>query len=76
MGDDDNVKDLMTPRERLIVVREDQTVDRFEMIRLMNKNKIQKLVFTDCSNNIAGVVFLKDIETDKKIEMSNYDENG
>jgi CBS domain containing-hemolysin-like protein len=40
MGDDDNVKDLMTPRERLIVVREDQTVDRFEMIRLMNKNKI------------------------------------
>jgi IMP dehydrogenase len=54
------VSEVMTPLERLITARENVTMD--EAIRLMHKNRIEKLPIVDAEKNLKGLITIKDIE--------------
>jgi len=53
------VKDLMTPKSRLIVAPE--TVSWEEAIAILQKNRIEKLLLTDDQGNLKGMITVRDI---------------
>jgi IMP dehydrogenase len=54
-----HVKDLMTPRERLITANEGVSME--EAQTLLQKNRIEKLLITNGKGELAGMITVKDI---------------
>ncbi len=54
------VHEIMTPKERLITVREN--TPREEVINLMQKNRIEKVLVVDDSFHLKGMITVKDFK--------------
>jgi len=68
------VKDMMTPRERLITAKVGTTVD--EAKALLMTHRIEKLPIVDEEDNLRGLVTIKDIEKTISYPNSCNDEQG
>jgi IMP dehydrogenase len=62
---DDPVSSVMTPRDRLVTVREGASKE--EIVSLLHKHRIEKVLVVNDSFNLRGMVTVKDIQkaTDK-----------
>ena len=68
------VKDMMTPREKLITAYVGTTVD--EAKALLLEHRIEKLPIVDDEDNLVGLVTIKDIEKTISYPNSCNDEQG
>ena len=68
------VKDMMTPRERLITARVGTTID--EAKSLLLKHRIEKLPIVDDEDYLKGLVTIKDIEKTISYPNSCNDSQG
>lgn len=69
---DDPVKNIMTPKERLITVRED--ADDQEIKALLHKHRIEKVLMVNDKFQLRGLVTVKDIQ--KAHEFPNACKNA
>ena len=56
---DQEVKNLMTPKNKLVTVR--QGVDKKIILEMMHKHRLEKLLVTDNNFNLKGLITVKDI---------------
>jgi len=71
---DQAVKDIMTPRERLVTVREDATVeDAKELIR---KHRLERVLVVDDEFRMRGLITVKDILKSTEHPLANKDASG
>lgn len=68
------IKDVMTPRSKLVVARPGLSVE--EAKKLMQKHKVEKLPIVDDHNRLIGLVTFKDLELKGKYPNAVRDENG
>ncbi len=57
---DDPVSNIMTPRERLVTVREG--ADRDEVVALLHKHRIEKVLVVNDNFHLRGMITVKDIQ--------------
>lgn len=69
------VKDVMTPKEKLIVLKEGN-VSQEEAKRKMHQYKIEKLPVVDDEFRLKGLITLKDIRKDEENPMALKDSQG
>ncbi|MBL28890.1 MAG: IMP dehydrogenase [Rhodospirillaceae bacterium] len=67
------VSELMT-KENLVTVRE--TVDRDEAVRLLQANRIEKLIVVDSDYRCVGLITVTDIEKARRFPNACKDEKG
>jgi IMP dehydrogenase len=58
------VSEKMTPRDRLIVIKEGDTLD--EAKRLMNKHRLERVVIVNENDELQGLITVKDIQKSKE----------
>ncbi|GHA65240.1 inosine-5'-monophosphate dehydrogenase [Formosimonas limnophila] len=58
------VSDKMTPRERLVTIHEDESLD--EAKRLLNKHRLERLLVIDDKDELRGLITVKDIQKAKE----------
>jgi IMP dehydrogenase len=68
------VRELMTPREKLITVKEGITLD--ESKELLHNHRIEKLPVVDREDRLIGLITLKDIEKTEKHPGAVKDSRG
>lgn len=68
------VKDVMTPRERLIFSYEGVSID--EARDIMLKNRVEKLPIVDKDFRVKGLITMKDMEKIKSNDTSTKDVKG
>ena len=74
-GSDDNlVEQVMTPRPRVIVGRQDTTFE--EARNLLAEHKIEKLPLVDDQNHIVGLITIADLEHLIQFPQANVDARG
>ena len=69
-----NVSSIMTPFENLVTVKEGVSQD--QVMQLMHKNRIEKVLVLDESNKLSGLVTMKDIEKSAQNPDATKDESG
>ena len=70
---DDPVANIMTPRERLVTVKED--VGTEEIISLLHQHRIEKVLVVNDSFELRGMVTVKDIHKAREFPNSCKDED-
>jgi len=68
------VKDLMTPRDRLIVAHPDISLE--EAKQILHENKIEKLPIVDDGNRLVGLITIKDVLSVIEHPFASRDEKG
>jgi len=68
------VSSVMTPRERLVTVRESAT--REEVLLLLHKHRIEKILVVDDAGRLRGMITVKDIQKAKEFPRACKDEQG
>ena len=68
------IKECMTPGERLITAKEGITLDEAKVI--LAKHRIEKLPLVDDDFNLKGLITIKDIEKQLKYPLSAKDDQG
>lgn len=68
------VKDIMTPRERLITTAEGTTLDQARTI--LHKHRIEKLPVIDKSGKLMGLITIRDIKKSILFPDANKDSQG
>ncbi|MGC8519659.1 MAG: IMP dehydrogenase [Steroidobacteraceae bacterium] len=68
------VSSVMTPKERLITVRE--TTPRDEVLALLHKHRIEKVLVVNGEQELAGMITVKDIQKAKEFPRACKDEGG
>ena len=68
------VSDKMTPRERLVTIHEDETLD--EAKRLLNKHRLERLLVIDDKDELRGLITVKDIQKAKEHPHAVRDAHG
>jgi IMP dehydrogenase len=68
------VSSVMTPKERLITVRE--TTPREEVLALLHKHRIEKVLVVNSEQELAGMITVKDIQKAKEFPRACKDEGG
>ncbi len=71
---DSNVSTIMTPFERLVTVNEGFSQD--DVMQLMYKNRIEKVLVLDENKNLSGLVTMKDIEKSAQHPNATKDDSG
>ena len=71
---DSNVSSIMTPLEKLVTVKEGFSQD--EVMKLMYKNRIEKVLVLDDKNALSGLVTMKDIEKSAQHPNATKDSSG
>ena len=71
---DSNVSSIMTPLEKLVTVKEGFSQD--EVMKLMYKNRIEKVLVLDDKNSLSGLVTMKDIEKSAQHPNATKDSSG
>lgn len=71
---DYEIRQVMTPREKLITVREGKTLDSAK--ELLHKYKIEKLPVVDSDFKLCGLITMKDIEKIQRYPTASKDELG
>ncbi len=68
------VRDVMTPKDELVTVRPDISLD--EAKKIMHKHKIEKLLVVDDNFQLVGLITIKDIEKTIKHPRAVKDAQG
>lgn len=71
---DFRIDELMTPKERLVTVKEGTTLE--DAKELLHKYKIEKLPVVDSGFRLRGLITMKDIEKTEKYPNACKDEMG
>ena len=69
-----NVSTIMTPLEKLVTVKEG--VSQTEVMQLMYKNRIEKVLVLDDEDKLSGLVTMRDIENKAKNPDATKDDFG
>jgi IMP dehydrogenase len=68
------VSSVMTPQERLVTVREDAPKD--EVLALLHKHRIEKLLVVNGANELVGMITVKDFQKANEFPRACKDERG
>lgn len=68
------VRDVMTPKERLVTVKEG--ADKETVRALLHKHRIEKVLIVDDAFNLKGMMTVKDIEKAKAYPLASKDDQG
>ena len=68
------VAEIMTPKEKLITVKEGESQDVVKS--LMYKNRIEKVLILDDLNKLSGMITMKDIEKSIDYPLASRDSEG
>ena len=68
------VRDLMTPKERLVTVPEG--TDHAKVVQLMQQHRIEKILVIDKSFQLRGMITVRDILQDKEKPLACKDDLG
>ncbi|WP_295461890.1 IMP dehydrogenase [uncultured Pseudomonas sp.] len=68
------VRDVMTPKDRLVTVREG--ADKQEVRELLHKHRIEKVLIVDATFALKGMMTVKDIEKAKAYPNASKDDAG
>ena len=68
------VSSVMTPKERLITVRE--TTPKEDVLALLHKHRIEKVLVVNGDQELAGMITVKDIQKAKEFPRACKDEGG
>ena len=68
------VSEIMTPREKLITVKEGETQDVVKS--LMYKHRIEKILVLDDKDKLVGLMTMKDIEKSIEYPLASRDSEG
>ena len=71
---DSNVSTIMTPFEKLVTVNEGFSQE--DVMQLMYKNRIEKVLVLDANKNLSGLVTMKDIEKSAQYPNATKDDSG
>ena len=71
---DSDVSTIMTPLEKLVTVKEG--VSQTEVMQLMYKNRIEKVLVLDDEDKLSGLVTMRDIENTAKNPDATKDDFG
>ena len=71
---DSNVSTIMTPFEKLVTVNEGFSQE--DVMQLMYKNRIEKVLVLDANKNLSGLVTMKDIEKSALHPNATKDDSG
>jgi len=74
LSTDQKVRDLMTPREKIITA--EAGISKDSALDLMHHNRIEKLPIIDDSGELKGMVTLKDLESEIACPLATKDEMG
>jgi len=69
---DDPVVNIMTPKDRLVTVKEG--AEREEVIKLLHENRIEKVLVVNDDFNLRGMITVKDMEKAKEKPNASKDE--
>ena len=67
------IKEVMTPRDRLITVKEH--TNREEIVNLLREHRVERLVIVNDANELRGLVTVKDISRSQSLPNSCVDAN-
>ncbi|MDN5873674.1 MAG: IMP dehydrogenase [Sinobacteraceae bacterium] len=73
-GMDDSVTSVMTPKDRLVTVREN--APREEAINLLREHRIEKVLVVDDAFRLRGLITVKDIQKSSDFPRACKDEHG
>jgi len=73
-GYDKPVSSIMTPKERLVTVKEG--AERDEILRLLHEHRIEKVLVVDDQFHLRGLITVKDIQKAKENPNACKDEQG
>ena len=68
------VSTVMTPEERLVTVREDAPKD--EVLALLHKHRIEKLLVVNRGNELVGMITVKDFQKATEFPRAAKDDGG
>jgi len=68
---DDPVVNIMTPKDRLVTVKEG--AERTEVIQLLHEHRIEKVLVVNDDFNLRGMITVKDMEKAKEKPLSSKD---
>src|SRR5476651_1295455 len=68
------VREVMTPKERLVTVREG--ADKYEVRELLHKHRLEKVLIVDAKFALKGMMTVKDIEKAKAYPLASKDDQG
>jgi IMP dehydrogenase len=68
------VSKVMTPREKLVTVRENTT--RAEVLQLLHRHRIEKVPVVDEEGRLRGMITVKDIQKARDFPRACKDEHG
>ena len=69
-----SVRDIMTPRERLVTAQEG--TDFADIRQLLHEHRIEKVLLVDAEGKLTGMVTVKDIAKAEAFPMACKDEQG
>jgi len=73
-GHEKPVSSIMTPKERLVTVKEG--AERDEILRLLHEHRIEKVLVVDDNFQLRGLITVKDIQKAKENPNACKDEQG
>ena len=68
------VSKVMTPREKLVTVREN--APREEVLLLLHRHRIEKVLVVDADGRLRGMITVKDIQKARDLPRACKDEHG
>ncbi len=71
---DQPVKNIMTPRERLVTVKEGTTLDQAQ--ELLHKHRLERVLVVNDAFELAGLITVKDIQKAKDHPYASKDAHG
>ncbi len=71
---DQPVRNIMTPRERLVTVREGTS--REEATALLHKHRLERVLVINDSDELKGLITVKDIQKSREHPLASKDERG
>ena len=71
---DQPIKNIMTPRDRLVTVREGASKE--EVIRLLHLHRLERVLVIDAEDTLKGLITVKDIQKSTDHPYACKDSNG
>jgi IMP dehydrogenase len=68
------VSQVMTPREKLVTVRENTS--REEVLQLLHRHRIEKILVVDAQSRLRGMITVRDIQKARDFPRACKDEHG
>jgi IMP dehydrogenase len=68
------VSEVMTPRERLVTVREGAAKE--EVLQLLHRHRIEKVLIVDADDRLKGMITAKDFQKATDFPRASKDEHG